>query len=51
MRSADAALDLLLAAEAKVFGIALTLVDVTKFGSSEEDIYGYHKKFKGYYVN
>ncbi len=52
LRAADAALDLLLGAQAKVYGVALTMVDITKFGSTgQEDIYGYHKKFKGYYVN
>lgn len=51
-RAADAALDLLLGVQAKVVGVALTLVDIRKFGSTgQEDVYGYHKKFKGYYVN
>lgn len=52
MRATDAALELLLNAEAKVAGVALTLVDVRKFGSSgQEDLYGYHHKFAGYYTN
>lgn len=52
LRAADAALDLLIGARAKVVGVALTQVDIRKFGSTgQEDIYGYHKKFKGYYVN
>jgi len=52
MRAADAALDLLLGARATVAGVALTQVDIRKFGSTgQEDVYGYHKKFKGYYVN
>lgn len=52
LRAVDAALDLLLGVRAKVFGVALTQVDIRKFGSTgQEDVYGYHKKFKGYYVN
>lgn len=52
MRAADTALDLLLGAKAKVVGVALTLVDIRKYASTgHEDLYGYHKKFKGYYVN
>jgi polysaccharide biosynthesis transport protein len=52
LRAVDAALDLLLGAQAKVYGVALTLVNLAKFGSAgPEDAYGYHKKFKGYYVN
>ena len=52
MRAADTALDLLLDAKAKVAGVALTLVDIRKYASTgTEDLYGYHKKFKGYYVN
>ena len=51
LRAANAAVDLLLGAEAKVIGVALTQVDVHKFGSSEEDLYGYHRKFSGYYSN
>lgn len=52
LRAVDTALDLLLGVRAKVFGVALTQVDIRKFGSTgQEDVYGYHKKFKGYYVN
>ncbi len=52
LRAADTALDLLLAAQAKVIGVALTMVDIRKYASTGyEDLYGYHKKFKGYYVN
>ena len=52
LRAADAALDLLIGARATVAGVALTQVDIRKFGSTgQEDVYGYHKKFKGYYVN
>ena len=52
LRAADTALDLLLGSQAKVIGVALTLVDIRKYASTgHEDLYGYHKKFKGYYVN
>lgn len=52
IRAADTALDLLIGVRAKVYGVALTMVDIRKFGSTgSEDVYGYHKKFKGYYVN
>ncbi len=52
IRAADTALDLLLGANAKVVGVALTMVDIRKYASTgHEDLYGYHKKFKGYYVN
>lgn len=52
LRAVDTALDLLIGVRAKVFGVALTQVDIRKFGSTgQEDVYGYHKKFKGYYVN
>ena len=52
MRAVDTALDLLLGANAKVAGVALTLVDITKYASTgHEDVYDYYKKFKGYYVN
>ncbi|GGI67695.1 hypothetical protein GCM10007973_01100 [Polymorphobacter multimanifer] len=52
MRAADAALDLLIGADARVAGVALSLVDIRKYASTgHEDVYGYHKKFKGYYTN
>lgn len=51
MRAVDAALDLLVSVEANVAGVALTQVDVAKFGSSREELYGYQKQFKGYYAN
>jgi len=51
LRAVDAALDLLVSVDAKVAGVALTQVDVTKFGSSREELYGYQKQFKGYYAN
>ena len=52
MRATDAALELLLNADAKVAGVALTLLDVRKFGASgQEDLYGYHQNFKDYYTS
>jgi succinoglycan biosynthesis transport protein ExoP len=52
LRAADTALDLLIGAQAKVIGVALTMVNIRKYASTgHEDLYGYHKKFKGYYVN
>lgn len=52
-RAVDAAIELLLASKAKLRGLALTRVDVRKFASTggAEDVYGYHKKFAGYYIN
>lgn len=50
VRAGNAAIDLLLGAEAKVVGIALAQVDIQKFGS-EEDLYGYHHSLAGYYAN
>lgn len=52
LRAADAAIELLLGAKAKLAGVALTMVDVRKFGGvGGEDMYDYYKKFRGYYVN
>jgi polysaccharide biosynthesis transport protein len=52
LRAADTALDLLLGSNAKVYGVALTMVNIKKYASTgHEDVYGYHKQFKGYYVN
>jgi capsular exopolysaccharide synthesis family protein len=51
MGAADAALDLLIGANANMVGVVLTQVDVKKFGSSQQDYYAYHKLFKGYYQN
>ncbi|WP_206245181.1 GumC family protein [Novosphingobium terrae] len=51
-KAVDAAIQLLLNAGARVRGLALSRVDVSKFASTgPEDIYSYHKKFAGYYVN
>ncbi|KAB7648042.1 AAA family ATPase [Polymorphobacter fuscus] len=52
LRTVDTALDMLIAADAKVAGVALTLVDIRKYASTgHEDIYSYYGKFKGYYTN
>jgi Mrp family chromosome partitioning ATPase len=52
LRAADTALDLLLGSSAKVYGVAMTMVNIRKYASTgHEDVYGYHKQFKGYYVN
>ena len=52
IRAAEAALDILLDSGAKVSGIALTQVDITRYASTgHTDTYGYQKKFKGYYSN
>lgn len=52
IRAVDSTLDLLLDARAKLYGVALSQVDFRKFGNVDsEDLYGYHKKFKGYYTN
>ena len=52
IRAAEAALDILLDSGAKVSGVALTQVDITRYASTgHTDTYGYQKKFKGYYSN
>lgn len=52
LRAAEAALDILLDSGAKVSGVALTQVDITRYASTgHTDTYGYRKKFKGYYSN
>jgi succinoglycan biosynthesis transport protein ExoP len=52
VRATDAALDLLLGSQAKIAGVALTMVDIQQYASTgSEDVYGYYGKFKGYYVN
>jgi polysaccharide biosynthesis transport protein len=52
MRTIDTAIDMLIAADAKIAGLALTLVDIRKYASTgHEDVYSYHGKFKGYYTN
>ena len=50
--AAETAVELLTDANAKIAGLALTLVDIRKYASTgQSDIYGYHKKFSGYYQN
>ena len=49
VRTVDVALEMLIAANVPVSGIALTQVNVAKFGSNRDDIYGYRNEFKGYY--
>lgn len=52
LRAAEAAIDLLLDVGAKISGVALTQVDITRYASTgHDDTYGYQKKFQGYYVN
>ena len=52
LRTVDTALDMLIAADAKIGGVALTLVDIRKYASTgHEDVYGYYRKFEGYSVN
>lgn len=52
IKAAETAADLLLAAEAAVAGVALTRVDVRKYGSTgQQDVYSYQDKFAGYYVD
>jgi polysaccharide biosynthesis transport protein len=52
MKAADAAVEMLLASHAKLKGVALTLVDIRRYASTGyQDVYSYHKKFKGYYQN
>lgn len=48
----EAAIDILIDAGAKLSGLALTQVDITRYASTGDgDLYGYQKKFKGYYTN
>jgi capsular exopolysaccharide synthesis family protein len=52
LRTVDTALDMLIAANARIAGVALTLVDIRKYASTgHEDVYSYYGKFKGYYTN
>ncbi|MBI1403135.1 MAG: protein-tyrosine kinase [Porphyrobacter sp.] len=52
IKAAATAADLLLAAEADLAGVALTRVDVRKYGSTgQQDVYSYQDKFAGYYVD
>ena len=52
MKAADAAVEMLLASNARLRGVALTMVDIRRYASTGyQDVYSYHKKFKGYYQN
>lgn len=52
IKAADTAADLLIAAGANLAGVALTRVDVRSYGSTgQQDVYSYHDKFAGYYVD
>lgn len=48
----EATIDILLAAGAKISGVALSQVDITKYASTgHQDIYNYQRQFRGYYAN
>lgn len=48
----EATIDILLAAGAKISGVALSQVDIAKYASTgHNDIYNYQRQFRGYYVN
>jgi len=50
--AAEAAVELLVDANADIAGLALTQVDIRRYASTgQSDVYGYQKKFKGYYQN
>ena len=52
IRATEAAIDMLIAANAKLSGIALTQVDIRRHASTGySDSYSYHKRFRGYYAN
>jgi len=52
INAAEAAIELLVDANANIAGLALTQVDIRRYASTgQSDVYGYHKKFKGYYQN
>lgn len=52
IKAVDTAADLLLAAGANIVGVALTLVNVRKYGSTgQQDVYSYQDKFAGYYID
>lgn len=52
INAAETAIELLLDANANVAGLALTQVDIRRYASTgQSDVYGYHKKFSGYYQN
>jgi Mrp family chromosome partitioning ATPase len=48
----ESTIDILLDAGAKISGMALTQVDISRHASTGQgDSYGYQKKFRGYYTN
>lgn len=48
----NAVVDILQNSNAVISGLALTQVDIRKYASTGDgDVYGYRKKFRGYYVN
>ena len=52
MKAADAAIEMLLGAGVQLRGLALTMIDIRRYASTGyQDVYSYHKKFKGYYQN
>lgn len=52
MRAAEASVAMLLDANAKITGLALTQVNIKKYASTGDgDVYAYTKKFQGYYQN
>lgn len=51
VKAVDAAVEMLLGADVRLLGAALTVVDIRKFASTGADDYTYHSKFGGYYQN
>ena len=52
MRAVEAVTSMLINTKAKVTGLALTQVNIKKYASTGDgDVYGYTKKFRGYYQN
>lgn len=52
MRAVEAAVAMLLEANARVTGLALSQVNIKKYASTGDgDVYAYAKKFRGYYQN
>lgn len=52
LRAIEAMADMLVDGGAKITGLALTQVDINRYASTGDgDVYGYAKKFRGYYTN
>lgn len=50
--AAEAAIEMLDDAKARIAGVMFTRVDIRKYASTgSEDVYGHHKRFAGYYRN